>query len=330
MLKIYNLKDMPEHIEEDAILTQREWGLKDLSKEEFELKVKNKITKIKSNFNRNNYCKLILLDNDILVGFISIFPTDGEEKADLSPWYATMFVKEEYRGKGYSKILNNAILLEAKKRNISRLYLKTDLENYYEKFGAKFLEVLSTGEKLYCFDVSINRISIIGGSGSGKSTLTDILSNELNIPSIHLDSINYKPNWVEINKDERDAIISSKANEQRWIIDGNYNKTLKERLEKADLIIWLDYSSFTHIKGVIKRIIKNYDKEKPDIPGCKERLNFTFLKYVLTYNKKKRPKVLEILKDIPIEKVLIFKKQKDLNSWIKAFTHNENVLENIK
>ena len=241
-----------------------------------------------------------------------------------------MFVKEEYRGKGYSKILNNAILLEAKKRNISRLYLKTDLENYYEKFGAKFLEVLSTGEKLYCFDVSINRISIIGGSGSGKSTLANILSKELDIPAIHLDSINYKPNWVEINKDERDAIISSKANEQRWIIDGNYNKTLKERLEKADLIIWLDYSSFTHIKGVIKRIIKNYDKEKPDIPGCKERLNFTFLKYVLTYNKKKRPKVLEILKDIPIEKVLIFKKQKDLNSWIKAFTHNENVLENIK
>jgi len=173
-----------------------------------------------------------------------------------------MFVKEEYRGKGYSKILSNAILLEAKKRNISRLYLKTDLENYYEKLGTKFLEVLSTGEKLYCFDVSINRISIIGGSGSGKSTLTDILSNELNIPSIHLDSINYKSNWVEINKDERDAIIASKANERRWIIDGNYNKTLKDRLEKADLIIWLDYSSLTHIKGVIKRIIKNQGKAR--------------------------------------------------------------------
>jgi len=51
---------------------------------------------------------------------------------------------------------------------------------------------------------------------------------------------------------------------------------------------------------------------------------------VLTYNKKKRPKVLEILKDIPSERVLIFKRQKDLNSWIKTFTHNENVLENIK
>ena len=153
MLKIYNLKDKIKYIKEVAILTQKEWGKKDLTKEEFELKIENKILKIKLNFNNPNYCKLILLDNDTLIGFISIFPTDGEERTDLSPWYATMYVKEKYRGKGYSKILNNAILTEARKRNISRLYLKTDLENYYEKFGAKFLEVLSTGEKLYYFDV---------------------------------------------------------------------------------------------------------------------------------------------------------------------------------
>lgn len=331
MLKIYNLKDKPRYLEEVAILTQNEWGQKDLSKEKFEQKVKNKILKIKSNFSNLNYCKLILLDNDDLIGFISIFPTDGEERTDLSPWYATMYVKEKYRGKGYSRVLNDAILAEARKRNISRLYLKTDLEKYYEKFSAKFIEVLSTGEKLYCFDRAVNRISIIGGSGSGKSTLANILSKELDIPAIHLDSINYNANWVERDKNERDEIISSKANEDKWIIDGNYNKTLKERLDRADIIIWLDYSTFAHLKGVCKRIVKNYNKEKPDIPGCKERLNFTFLKYVITYNKKKRPKVKELLKDIPDEKLLIFKRQKDLNKWLKNYyTQSKNVLDYIK
>ena len=152
-MMIYNLKDKQKYIEEISILTQKEWGKKGLSKEEFEEKVKNKIKKIRLNFNNPNYCKLILLDNEFLIGFISIFPKDGEERTDLSPWYSTMYVKEEYRGKGYSKILNNAIIAEARKRNISRLYLKTELENYYEKFGAKFLEVLSSGEKLYCFDI---------------------------------------------------------------------------------------------------------------------------------------------------------------------------------
>lgn len=165
----------------------------------------------------------------------------------------------------------------------------------------------------------INRISIIGGPGSGKSTLTNILSKELNIPAIHLDSINYNANWVEVDKSKRDAIISSKAKEERWIIDGNYNKTLKQRLDRADLIIWLDYSTLAHIKGVCKRVTKNYNKDKPDIPGCKERINFTFLKYVITYNKKKRPKVCELLKDIPDEKILLFKRQKDLNRWLKNY-----------
>ena len=84
---------------------------------------------------------------------------------------------------------------------------------------------------------NVSKISIIGGSGSGKSTLANILSNKLNIPAIHLDAINYKDNWVEIDKKERDKIIEEKAEQDKWIIDGNYNKTLKTRLDNADLII---------------------------------------------------------------------------------------------
>ena len=73
-----------------------------------------------------------------------------------------------------------------------------------------------------------NRISIIGGSGSGKSTLCTILSRELGLPAVHLDAINFNANWEEIDKQERDIIISAKSKEDKWIIDGNYNKTLKD------------------------------------------------------------------------------------------------------
>ena len=52
-----------------------------------------------------------------------------------------------------SKILNEAILKEAKKRGFKKIYLKTDLINYYEKFGAIYLEDLSNGEKLYYIDL---------------------------------------------------------------------------------------------------------------------------------------------------------------------------------
>lgn len=175
-----------------------------------------------------------------------------------------------------------------------------------------------------------NRISIVGGSGSGKSTLCNILSKELGLPAIHLDAINYEPNWVEIDKAERDNIILSKAQDDKWVIDGNYNKTLKERFDKADLIIWLDYSTLKQLHEILKRYFTTRNSERPEIPGCKERLEPEFIKYVLTYNKKKRPVILDYLKDVPKEKVLIFKHQKDLNAWLKDFTNNPNVLSEIK
>lgn len=153
MLKIYNLKDKQEYIKEVAELTQKEWGSKTSSQEEFNNKVNKKISKIIENFTNKSYCKLILLDNETLIGFISIFEHDCDERLDLSPWYATMYVKEEFRGNGYSKLLNNAILEESRNRGFKRIYLKTKLNNYYEKFGAKYLNNLNDKEKIYYFDL---------------------------------------------------------------------------------------------------------------------------------------------------------------------------------
>ena len=64
-----------------------------------------------------------------------------------------MYVKERYRNNGYSRILNDAILKEARNRGFSTLYLKTDLKNYYEKFGAIFIKKLKSGEDLYKFEL---------------------------------------------------------------------------------------------------------------------------------------------------------------------------------
>ena len=153
MLQICNLENKKEYLREVAILEHNEWGHKTENNEDFENSINRKIDSINENFKDDFFCKLILLDTDKLIGFISIFRTDGDERKDLQPWYATMYVKKEYRGKGYSKMLNNAIIKEARNRGINRLYLKTSLNNYYEKFGAKFMEYLSSGEKLYYIEV---------------------------------------------------------------------------------------------------------------------------------------------------------------------------------
>lgn len=146
-IQVCNLKEKEEYIKEVATLEHEEWA--ENPEENKKERIERKTNKIKNNLSNKDFCKLILLKNEDLVGFISIFPNDCDECPGLTPWYATMYVKKKYRGKGYSKILNEALLKEAKKRGYKEIFLKTELNNYYEKFGATYIRKLQTGEKLY-------------------------------------------------------------------------------------------------------------------------------------------------------------------------------------
>lgn len=139
-----------KHLEEYAKICQVTWGKKKTN-EELKKYTKEKVKRI---LEEDKVISILgLLDNDKLIGFISLFKYDGLEMKNLTPWYATMYVKKEYRNKGYSKILNNAILNEAKKKGYDKIYLKSNLVNYYEKFGAKYIETLNNKEKLYYIDL---------------------------------------------------------------------------------------------------------------------------------------------------------------------------------
>ena len=151
-MEVFNLKNKLEYLDEVATLEYKEWA--DNKKENMQERIKRKKQKICNMFEDKSFCKLILLDENQLIGFISIFPKDCDEEPNLTPWYATMYIKKQYRNHGYSRILNKAILNEAKKRGFKSLYLKTDLENYYEKFGATFVKKLKSNESLYKFEIN--------------------------------------------------------------------------------------------------------------------------------------------------------------------------------
>lgn len=149
-MKIKNIMDDIKHLEEYAKICQVTWGKKKTD-EELKTYIKEKVKRI---LEEDKVISILgLLNNDKLIGFISLFKYDGDEMKNLTPWYATMYIKKEYRNKGYSKILNDAILNEAKKKGFDRIYLKSNLVNYYEKFGAKYIKTLSNKEKLYYIDL---------------------------------------------------------------------------------------------------------------------------------------------------------------------------------
>ena len=98
------------------------------------------------------------------------------------------------------------------------------------------------------------KIVIIGYSGGGKSTLAQTLGSHYNIPVLHLDSVHFKPAWVERDDNESNEIVRKFIKENdSWIIDGNYRKIAPERFDLADQLIFLNYNRFFCVRSVLKR-----------------------------------------------------------------------------
>ena len=174
---------------------------------------------------------------------------------------------------------------------------------------------------------TMNRIVIIGGPGTGKTTLANNLGKELNIPVYHLDGINHLKDWQKRDAKERDKIVLEIISNSKWITDGTYKTTLKQRIDRSDLVIFLDYSAITRVRGIISRYLQLNGKEKPEIPGCKEQLNISFIKFAINWNKIKRKAVDEILEKKKDKNILIFKNRRMLNRWYRKILNKKIIVK---
>ena len=104
----------------------------------------------------------------------------------------------------------------------------------------------------------MERILIIGCSGSGKSTLARALGKKLQLPVIHLDQLWWREGWENVTKEEFDQALEQELAKSRWIIDGNYSRTMEHRLEKCDTILYLDFKPLECLLGMCQRVLGNY------------------------------------------------------------------------
>ncbi len=164
----------------------------------------------------------------------------------------------------------------------------------------------------------MKRILILGCSGAGKSTLSRTLAEKTGLPLYHIDKIFWYGDWEHLEKDALDAEITKLTETDEWIIDGNYSRTIPLRLEKADTVIYLDYPRRVCVMGVLRRVFGNYGKVRPDMGGnCAERFDMEFMKFVWTFNKKKRPGIMALLKDFKGE-IHIFKSRKETSKFLEG------------
>ena len=156
------------------------------------------------------------------------------------------------------------------------------------------------------------KISIIGFSGSGKSTLAKVLSKHYNIPALHMDSVHFLEGWKERDNDEFNSIVKKFIEDnESWIIDGNYTRTLSDRVERCDTIIFLNMPRWLCLLSVFKRFITSVGTVRPDMgEGCKEKIDWEFLTWIWNFNKTKRPMLCDLIKQHPDKEIYIFKRKR--------------------
>lgn len=150
------------------------------------------------------------------------------------------------------------------------------------------------------------RILIVGPSGAGKSTLAIRLGAALQLPVVHLDAHYWNPGWRETPDEEWDRRLPHLLAADAWIMDGNYHRSLPERLRRADAAVFLDLSPWTCRLRVVKRIASSFGRVRADMAdGCPEQLDWPFLRWVWSWHRDVRPIVVAALDQAPPETAVI-------------------------
>ena len=164
----------------------------------------------------------------------------------------------------------------------------------------------------------MERILIIGCGGAGKSTLARQLSKKTGLPVVHLDQNFWSPgNWQHLKREEFDPLLAAELEKPRWIMDGDYDRTLEMRLAKCDTVIYLDFNRFLCLAGWVKRVLTNWGKARPDMaPGCAEWLDPEFAKWLWNYNDKKREKNYRLLEPHSEKEIHILKNRRQVKRFL--------------
>lgn len=166
----------------------------------------------------------------------------------------------------------------------------------------------------------MNRVMIIGCGGAGKSTLARKLGEKTGLPVVHLDQIWWEPgNWQHLEKPEFDQRLKAELEKPRWILDGNFNRTIGMRLAACDTVIYLDYPRLVCIKNWLGRVLKNWGHARPDMgEGCTEWIDPEFVKWIWNFNKNNRARYYDLLNNATDKQVVILRSRRQAQKFLDS------------
>jgi len=113
------------------------------------------------------------------------------------------------------------------------------------------------------------------------------LSAITGLPVIHLDQHYWLPGWRRPDSASWTKTVRDLAGQSAWIMDGNYSGSLEQRIGRADTLIHLDYPTWLCLWRVAQRTVRGFGRDRNGElpPGCPERFDGAFLRFVLEYRR---------------------------------------------
>ena len=160
----------------------------------------------------------------------------------------------------------------------------------------------------------MKKVIIIGSPGAGKSVFSKKLKDITKLPLYHLDMLYHKKDGTHISKEELEEKLKIIFKEEKWIIDGNYQRTLELRLKECDTVFLLDFPTDICIKGAESRI----GKKRDDIPWVEENFDEKFKECIINFSGEKLPQIYKLLDKYKYNtNIIIFKTREEADNFIK-------------
>lgn len=139
------------------------------------------------------------------------------------------------------------------------------------------------------------RLAVIGTSGSGKTLLARQIGRRLRVPHVELDALFWGPGWTPAPLDVFRQRVGQALGGDAWVVDGNYSRVRDIVWERADTVVWLDYSLPVVMGRLIRRTLRRSATREELWGGNRESLHQAFLSRdsillwaLKTYGRRKR------------------------------------------